>query len=252
MAVQPTVPVSVDGGCDMAPRRGHPQRPIAADRPGAQLAEYLRKLRHDADVTYRHMAQTVPCAHNTLSQTVDGRLTGWPSVETFLKALRAAASDGAVPADAERRARQLWEQTRARAVARRSEASATTPSATEPPAEAPSDVASAGDGVAAVGPAGEGPAAVGPAAVGPAAVGPAAVGVAGQGVAAVGVAGQGAGAVVSAATPEATVPGEASVVGHGAVSANSPLAPGDAAVDPVLAGWLRRRVARLLKRHSRG
>jgi hypothetical protein len=58
------------------------------------------------------MAATVPCRHNTLSQTVDGRRTGWPPVETFLKALRAAAAPGAVPADAEARARMLWEQSR--------------------------------------------------------------------------------------------------------------------------------------------
>lgn len=96
----------------MSARRGRRQNAISEDRPAVELARYLQKLRQDASVTYRQMAITVPCTHNSLSQNADGRLTTWPPVETFLKALRAAAPPGAVPADAERHAKHLWQKAR--------------------------------------------------------------------------------------------------------------------------------------------
>ena len=97
-----------------APRPGRRDRPIPADSPGIDVATYLRRLRSDAAVTYRQMAETVPCRHNTLSQTVDGRLTGWEPIRTFIKAIRDAAGPDKVPADAEERARALWTQARLR------------------------------------------------------------------------------------------------------------------------------------------
>ena len=100
----------------MASRRGHPEHPVPGDSPARELAEYLRGLRRAAGVTYRQMAVTVPCRHNTLSQTADGRRTGWPPVATYLRALRAAAP-GRIPDEADARARRLGEEAIARSVA---------------------------------------------------------------------------------------------------------------------------------------
>jgi transcriptional regulator with XRE-family HTH domain len=122
--------------------RGHPERPVPAGSPGAPVAEYLRELRHAAGVTYRQMAATVPCRHNTLSQTVDGRLTGWAPVETFLRALRAAApADRTIPPDAEEQARRLWQEARRRAARERRPARAST---ARPPGTSPVDAKATG------------------------------------------------------------------------------------------------------------
>lgn len=74
---------------------GRPEKPIAADAPPPlrKLAEELRKLRADADVSYRRLSQRAGVSASVLSRAASGQ--GVPSVEA-MDAMATAA--GASPA----------------------------------------------------------------------------------------------------------------------------------------------------------
>ena len=87
---------------------------IPDDREGKILAQYLRGVLNTSGLTVTQVAKAAHMSRSGVSQTIDGRLPKWNTVEHMLHHIHQAAEKAGrtdlIPADLTSHAKALWDE----------------------------------------------------------------------------------------------------------------------------------------------